>query len=198
MALDFANDTASTRITCDDQAGLIEIHDPRLLRPGYEAFCRALVRTAVACFEVSRAEVHMESSTCRLEFEPGRFDRTELARRVAESVRAATPAVRGGLTNRHDAGPAWTTLTAFATDGGTILSGTCEDLPEPAESTRRPVATPTDVGRIADLAMAGGSLALEVAEVITPGMPALPLLLVAGRFAVRAAPCFLGFLMRQP
>ena len=49
MALDFAKDTASTLITCDELAGLIEIHDPRLLRRGYEAFCRAFVRTAVAC-----------------------------------------------------------------------------------------------------------------------------------------------------
>jgi hypothetical protein len=196
MALDFAEDTARTRITCDDQADLIEIHDPRLLRPGYEAFCRALVRTAVACFEASRAEVHMKSSTCRLEFEPGRFDRTALAWRVAESVRAATPAVRGGPTKRHDAGPAWTTLTASATNGGMMLSGTCEDLPEPAASTQRPFASPTDLGRFADLAMAGGSLALEAVEVITAGMPTLPLLIVAGRFAGRAAPSFLGFLMR--
>jgi hypothetical protein len=198
MALDFAKETASTRITCDEQAGLIEIHDPRLLRPGHESFCRALVRTAVACFEASRAEVCMQSSTCRLEFEPGRFDRTELARRVAESVRAATPAARGGPTKRHGAGPAWTTLTAFATDGGMMLSGTCEDVPEPAASAQRPVATPTDLGRLAELAMAGGSLALEVAEVITAGVSTLPLLLVAGRFAVRAAPGLLGFLMRQP
>jgi hypothetical protein len=190
--------SASTRITCYDQAGLIEIHDPRLLRPGYEVFCRALVRTAVACFEASRAEVHMESSTCRLKFEPGRFDRTELARRVAESVRAATPAVRGGPTKRHDAGPAWTTLTAFATDGGTMLAGTREDLPGASASAERPVATPMDLGRLVELALARGSFALAIGGFIPPGIPTLPFLIVAGRFAVRASPGIQRLLMRPP
>src|SRR5262249_1931989 len=73
-------------IGCCEQSGVIEIHDPRLLRRGHEAFCLALVEAAVARFGAYRAEVSLATSTCRLEFGPGRFDRTEMARRAALAV----------------------------------------------------------------------------------------------------------------
>jgi uncharacterized membrane protein YbaN (DUF454 family) len=104
-------------IGCCEQHGLVEIHDPRLLGPGHAAFCRALVDAAVARFGAIRAEVRMESATCRLEFGPGRFDRTELAGRAAAVVRAAIPAVRDGDGDRDDAGAGRSLLTACVTEG---------------------------------------------------------------------------------
>jgi uncharacterized membrane protein YbaN (DUF454 family) len=181
-----------------EQAGVIEICDPRLFRPGRESFCRALVESAVALFGASRAEVRMESSMCRLEFEPGRFDRTELARRVAEAVRAATPAVRDKSGRREDTGAGWTILTAFATDGGTSMSAAWEESPNAPAFAERLVVAPTGSGRLTDLALAGGAFVLAVGGVFIPGIPTLPFLIMAGRSAVRVSPGIERLLMRQP
>jgi uncharacterized membrane protein YbaN (DUF454 family) len=171
---------------------VVEIHDPRLLRPGHEAFCRALVHAAVGRFGAIRAEVRLESATCRLEFEPGRFDRTELARRVAEAVRAATPAVREGSACRDHATAGRVVLTAFAAGSGFPLSAQRADAVEPAWET------PARPGRLVSLAWAGGSFALVVAGAILPGIPTLPFLIMTGRHAVRVSPRIERLLRSQP
>jgi uncharacterized membrane protein YbaN (DUF454 family) len=80
-------------IECHETSGVVEIHDPRLFRPGREAFCRALVQSAVEDSQAHRVEIDLDRSTCRLVFNPGEFDRAELARRAAAAVTAATPAL---------------------------------------------------------------------------------------------------------
>ncbi len=185
-------DAAGRWIGCSDGSGVVEIHDPRLVRVGQEAFCRALVDTAVTRFGANRAEVRLESSTCRLEFEPGRFDRTELARRVAEAVRAATPAVRIGSARRDDDAAGWSVLTAFATGGGTSISAEWADAPGSA------LESPVPPRRLVNLAMAGGSFALAVGGVILPGIPTLPFLIMTGRYAVRVSPRIERLLLSQP
>jgi uncharacterized membrane protein YbaN (DUF454 family) len=121
---------------------VVEIHDPRLLGPSHAAFLRALVDAAVARFGAIRAEVRLESSTCRLEFGPGRFDRTELAGRVAAAVRAATPAVRDGAGGRDDAGAGRSILTASATDVATSPRATQDlFLKREGEALAEPVHT---------------------------------------------------------
>jgi uncharacterized membrane protein YbaN (DUF454 family) len=152
---------------------VVEIHDPRLLRPGRAAFCRALVEAAIVRSGAIRAEVRLESSTCRLEFEPGRFDRAELAGRVAAAVRAATPAVRDGAVGREDVAASPGALTLVAADGA-------------------------GSGRLGDLAMAGGALALAVAGAILPGIPTLPFLIVSARHAARLSPRIERLLRGQP
>ena len=54
-------DAVGPWIACHETAGVIEIHDPRLLCRGHEAFCRALVEAAVARFGAHRAEVSLET-----------------------------------------------------------------------------------------------------------------------------------------
>jgi uncharacterized membrane protein YbaN (DUF454 family) len=191
-------DAASPSIECCEQTGVIEIHDPRLLRSGHEAFCRALVQAAVSLQGASRAEVRLNSSTCLLQFEPGQFDRTELARRVAEAVRAATPAVRDGRGNGNDTEAGWTVLTAFATGGGTLLSAAREDSPESRASAELPSMAPADSGRLAHLAMAAGSFALAVSGLVLPGIPTVPFLIMTGRYAVRVSPAIERLLLAQP
>jgi uncharacterized membrane protein YbaN (DUF454 family) len=209
MALDFrANvlevevqrgpNAAGPSIECCEEAGVIDIHDPRLFRPGHEAFCQALVEAAIERLGVSRAEVRLEFSTCRLEFEPGRFDRTDLARRLAEAVRAATPAVRNGSGNQKEAGAGWTILSAVATDDGTLLSATGEDSPETHVSAEFLITAPAGSGRLTDLAMAAGSFALAVGGFILPGIPTLPFLIMTGRYAVRVSPAIERLLLGQP
>ena len=112
---------ASVRIDCREDLGIVEVHDPRLFRAGREAFCRALVEEAVGPGRALRAEVCLTSSDFRLEFEPGRFNRAGLAERVVSAVRVATPAASGPIISHDDHRDAWTSLTAFAADGGPSL-----------------------------------------------------------------------------
>jgi uncharacterized membrane protein YbaN (DUF454 family) len=167
---------------------VIEFHDPRLLRPDRAAFCRALVETAVARFGARRAEVLMESSTCRLEFGPGRFDRAELAGRAASAVRAATPSVRDGAGRRDDSGAVGGVLRASATDGATPPRASRGASSDVAISTQRSIAASAASGRLADLARAGASFTLAVGGVILPGIPTFPFLILTGRHAARAFP----------
>jgi uncharacterized membrane protein YbaN (DUF454 family) len=104
---------AGLRLDCREDCGLVVVHDPRLLRPGREAFCRALVREAVGQGGALRAEVVLATSDFRLEFATGRFDRAGLAEQVALAVRAATPSARDLAPSRD----AWLTLTAFPAGG---------------------------------------------------------------------------------
>jgi uncharacterized membrane protein YbaN (DUF454 family) len=190
-------DAAGPWIACCEQTGVIEIHDPRLLRPGLEAFCFELVKAAIARFGALRAEVRIDSATCRLEFEPGRFDQTELARRVEGAVRAATPAVRDGSACRDGTSSGWTILTGFTAGGRTLLAATRGDSAVESRSTVRSAAIPTGSARLANLIMAGGSFALAIGGIILPGIPALPFLITSARYAVRVCPGFEQRLMRQ-
>jgi uncharacterized membrane protein YbaN (DUF454 family) len=176
---------------------VIEIHYTRLLRSGHEAFCFALVEAAIAHFGARRAEVRIDSAICRLEFEPGRFDRTELARRVTDAVRAATPAVRDGSASPDGSSPGWTILTGFTAGGRTLLAATRGDSAVESRSAERSAAIPTSSGRLANLIMAGGSFALAVGGIILPAIPALPFLIMSARYAVRVCPRFEQLLMRQ-
>jgi hypothetical protein len=191
-------DAAGPWVGCCEEDGVIEIHDPRLLRPGHVAFCRALVEAAVARFGARRAEVRMESSTCRLEFEPGRFNKAELADRVAAAVRAATPSVRDEAGGREDAGAGRSILTASATDGVTSPPSTRAASPDVPASAERSAAARRGSRRLADLAMAGGCFALAVGGLILPGIPALPFLALTGRYAARVHPGIERLLMGQP
>ncbi len=190
------NPDAAPWIGCCDRSGVVEIHDSRLLRPGREAFCRALVEAAVERFGADRAEMRLESSTCRLDFEPGRFDRAELAARAAGAIRSATPAVRDGSGRRSG----WTILTAFPTaaDGGAHVREWRKDSSHAAMSADHPIDTSKRSGRLVDLAMAGGSFVLAIGGVILPGIPTLPFVIMTGRYAIRVSPRIERLLTRQP
>lgn len=184
-------------IGCDEQAGVIEIHDPRLLCRGQEAFCRALVDAAVDRFGAYRAEVSLQTSTCRLHFGPGRFNREEMARRGASAVKEATPAVRsgGGIRdgNRAVTGPLSTCpahdwISTAAREPSSIDLSPVEGVPE----------SPAPRRRLVHLALAGGSFALAVGAVILPGIPTLPFLIMTGRHAVLVSPRIERWLEHRP
>jgi uncharacterized membrane protein YbaN (DUF454 family) len=185
---------AGAWVECQECSGVVRIHDPRLFRPGHEAFCRALAESAVESFQARRVEICLTSATCRLEFGPGEFDRAGLARRVAAAVTAATPAIRHQAEATRDHPASWTTLTALATAAGTSIRQGPDDRPgradfwnSPAPAIQPPGA-PKDAPRVVDLALAGGSLTMAVAGVILPGIPSVPFLLLTARHAVRLSP----------
>lgn len=161
---------AGPSIGCCERTGVVEIRDPRLIRPGRESFCRALADAAVNRFGAIRAEVSLEAAACRLEFDPG-LNRAGMAERVASAIRAAIPAVRAGL----EGGPA-DDENATDPDG---------DSPE-----RR--------GRLGHMAMAGGSFAMAGAAAVLPGIPALPFLVMGGRHSLRISPRVERLLERHP
>jgi uncharacterized membrane protein YbaN (DUF454 family) len=191
-------------IACDEPGGVVSICDPRLFRPGFEAFCRALAVSAIERFQARRVVIDLTSSTCRLEFEPGEFDREELARRVDAAVRAAIPVLREQVGAPQSNRAAWITLTAQATGRGIAIrrkyanrlgQPLLRDTPAPAN----PIAgCPNGAPRLVDLAMAGGSFTMVVAAAILPGIPTLPFLVMTARHTVRLSPRIERLLKRRP
>lgn len=178
-------------IACDDATGVVEVHDPRVLRRGHEAFCRALVRAAVVRSGALLAEVSLETATCRLAFGAGRLDREEMARRVASAVREATPAIRQGA-GRPDDGGGLSCLAGVDAVPMPIDGELFSDDPPSADDA------PTGRRRLVHLAMAGGSLTLAAAAVILPGLPTLPFLIMTGRHAALVSPRVERMLKRYP
>jgi uncharacterized protein len=106
---------------CHEAIGVIEIHDPRLFQPGREAFCRALAQSALMRLEARQVAINLSSCTCLIEFTPGQFDRTELARRAAEAITAATPALGRQVPEKQGRPPeAASRLADLALTGGSL------------------------------------------------------------------------------
>jgi uncharacterized protein len=189
-------------VECHERSGVVEIHDPRLFRPGLEVFCRVLAESAIERFQARRVAICLTSSMCHLEFKPAELDRAELGRRVADAVRAATQAMLDRAGVPQDPRAIWTTLMASTTDAGMLIRETQEDDPgdDVLCDARTPTKQPRDAEkgapRLVDLALAGGSLTMAVAGAILPGVPSLPFLLLATRHTVRLSPKIDRFLRR--
>jgi uncharacterized protein len=109
-----AESGAGVRVTCDVARGVVEVHDPRLLRYGRETFCLALVKHAVATSGACRAAICLRSSVCRFEFTPGSRDLVELAEGAASAIRAAARDASGPIVSERKQPAAWVSITAFA------------------------------------------------------------------------------------
>ncbi len=182
-------------VECCEHSGVVEIRDPRLFRAGQESFCRALAEAAVMDLGARTAELDLTASTCRLVFGPGRFDRADLAERAAAAIRAATPRVRkAGIDRLAEARPEWTELSAFAGDGVMVVREWGGESAAggivPFDEAGRDPSGPRGHRRMADLAMAGGSLLMTIAGIILPGIPTLPFLIMTAKYAARVSPGF--------
>jgi uncharacterized protein len=195
---------AGAWIECDEQSGVVEIHDPRLFRRGRETFCQEMAQSAIEKCQARRVEISLASSMCRLEFAPGAFDRAELGRRVAEAIKAATPLVCDGSAAARKTRAIWTTLSAIATDAWISLWDTLEDHsrrevpPDAATHENQSAEAGTGAPRLVDFALTGGSLTMAFAGAVLPGIPSLPFLLLATRHAIRLAPNLDRFLKSRP
>ena len=110
------------------EEGVVEIQDPRLFRPGPELFCLALVEAAVGPGLAERVEIRLGTATCRLEFEPARYSRDELAAKVASALKAAalTTRVSSTATVARES-IEWITLSATASASGPSIRETLID-----------------------------------------------------------------------
>ena len=105
-------------IECAGGLTFLRIYDRRLFSPGRETFCRALLAAAVSPGGFRRADISLESATCRLEFEPGQFDRAQVAERASAAIRAAAPRLDSRPRDRTKPDSRLTSLTAFAITQG--------------------------------------------------------------------------------
>jgi uncharacterized membrane protein YbaN (DUF454 family) len=88
------------------------VRDLRMFRRGQEAFCRGLAIAAARQEGVRSVQIGLESSTCRIEFAPGRLDAGRMAERFARAVREAVAGT--SAERREDGRPArWGALAAF-------------------------------------------------------------------------------------
>lgn len=124
-----AESGAGVRVTCDVARGVVEVHDPRLLRHGMETFCLALVKHAVETSGACRAGICLRSSVCRFEFTPGSHDPVELAERAASGIRAATRDASGPIVSERKQPAAWVSITAFAAGASVSLWETLIEEP---------------------------------------------------------------------
>jgi len=116
-------------VTCDVSRGVIEVHDPRLLRHGRETFCIALVKHAVATSGAFSAAICLRSSVCRFEFSPDSRDPVELAKRAVSAIRAATRDASGPIVSDPKQPASWVSITAFAAGARVSLWETLIDEP---------------------------------------------------------------------
>lgn len=199
QAVGGAGGARDRRVECCEWSGVVEIRDSRLLRPGQEAFCRALAEAAVMDLGAEVAELDLGTATCRLMFGPARFDRAELARRAAAAVRAATPRVKK-IDPSANVRLEWTELCAFAGDGVMVVR-------EWGGETAAGGIVPFDEGHcdrapgwpwIKDLAMTGGAFLMTIVGVLLPGIPTLPFAIMTAKYAVRISPGFERLVEERP
>ena len=122
-------ESEGARVSCDEERGILTVHDPRLFRIGREAFCRALVEQAVGPGGARKAEVCLGTSVMRLTFVPGRYRLAELAERAAAAIRSATALVGEPDDSCRINRRAWTSLTAIVTDEQTSIWETLIEKP---------------------------------------------------------------------
>ena len=72
-----------------EEEGVMTVRDGRLFRRGQEAFCRRLIIAAARQDGVRSVLLSLESSTCRVEFAPGRPTASQMADRFAKAVKEA-------------------------------------------------------------------------------------------------------------
>jgi len=191
-------------IECDERTGVAQIHDPRLFRPEFVAFCRAVVHEAIERFGALRVEICLRSSICRLEFEPGILNRAEIAHRLAAAVRTATLVLRSQANSLTQLGRWWFRLTAPSAASKVELRQTPDDSDEEIVFIQAHTSAVelSDVTKnpapLLNLALAGGSLVMAAAGAVLPGLPALPFLIVAANRAARVSPELDQWLKQYP
>jgi uncharacterized membrane protein YbaN (DUF454 family) len=102
-------------IDIDDQAGLLRVIDPRLIKPSRRRYLRKLIDAVCDQPGVRRVEFDLTSSTCRIDFDLTASSPAVMAGVIVSAVRNVPH--RGFGLPRLGLGPKWATLTAYRTAG---------------------------------------------------------------------------------
>jgi uncharacterized membrane protein YbaN (DUF454 family) len=176
-------------IAIDEQAGTVQVCDPRLFRAGRRAFGRRLLEAAMLEPAVLRVEVDIELASCRVEFGPGSVGAPKMASTFAAAVRAAAEespnAERSPLWRLPSD---WCALTASRVPGNgeCPLWETFERRPGGIRVRNRSIDA--SLIRLKNLALAGGSFALTLVGLVVPGIPTIPFLLATSYYLARSSP----------
>ena len=112
-----------------EEHGVMVVRDLRMFRRGEEAFCRRLAVAAANQADVRSVRISLESSTCRIEFAPGRVDPKAMADRFVKAVReAVSGSPAEGKKERRDS--KWGALVAFPASGGASLWEIMREAPD--------------------------------------------------------------------
>ncbi len=170
VAADHEQAVSGLKIRCDKQGGFLEIIDPRMFIPEKQAFCRALSDAAIGISGALKIDMDLSVHLCRFHFEPDRYDESELARRVALAIKAATLAVQ----------PNPSTIVNHETE---------KSIPAPGAGWTGQEELPvmTDSERWLCMAMGGGSLVAALAGLIVPGIPSAPFLVFSAHYFLRSS-----------
>ncbi|MHB1561409.1 MAG: YbaN family protein, partial [Isosphaeraceae bacterium] len=156
-----AEESATTAYDLDieirEQEGLLWVYDPRAFHPGRREFCRRLIDSALGQPGVRRAEVRLDTSCCRIDFDRKSATPAGMADTFAAAVRAAIPGSNSRWRPRAWlASGQWTALTAYRTEDGLSTWETLEASPGRLR-LRHPSLT-GDRARLAQLADAMAEL----------------------------------------
>ena len=122
-----SGDHQPVNIELDERAGQVRVSDPRLIHRDRRRYARRLLEALCDRPGVVRAEVDLDSSSCRVDFDPGSAAREVMAGVFADAVRATSAGDPGLPRWRRD--PGWSTLTAYRSGDGTSVWETHEDRP---------------------------------------------------------------------
>lgn len=157
-----ADESATTAYNLDieirEQDGVLWVYDPRAFHPGRRDFCRRLIDSALEQPGVRRAEVRLDTSCCRIDFDRKSARPARMAETFGAAVRAAIPGPSPRWRPRAWLPSAqWTALTAYRTEeGGVSTWETLEASPERLRLRHPSVAG--DRARLARLADAMAEL----------------------------------------
>ena len=137
-------------IAIDDRSGSIQVRDPRSFNASRRPFCRRLIEAAAREPGIGKAEIDLDSATCRIQFEPGsqtaRAMADALSRAVGQAI-AHTQAARTLPWWRSER--PWSTLTAYPVAADVSVWETLERAP--GRIQLRHSGAPWDRGRLTRL-----------------------------------------------
>ena len=133
----------SLEIEIDEREGWLRIYDPRAFRVGRRGFCRRLIESASAhpCFE--RAEIDLDSASCRLKFDPRSTDPRSMADAFGSAVRSASAGPIGDGPWWRRSGR-WSRISAFRAPAGLSWWETIESRPGQVRLRHEPVSRAED------------------------------------------------------
>ena len=108
-------------IEIDSKAGAIRIRDARLVNPSRRAFCERLLEAATRRPGISKAEIDIDSASCRIEFVRGSTTVHKIADAFADCVREAVTATSNDTRIPDRLSADWLTLTAYPLTGDVSL-----------------------------------------------------------------------------
>jgi uncharacterized membrane protein YbaN (DUF454 family) len=173
--------TSGLRIRCDGHLGILEIMDPRMFRPGKEAFCEALCTSAIVLGNASSVDLDVRAHRCRFHFEPDKFGEAEIAHRVALAIKSATLAAK---------------LETTACQKGRVDSARTKPARPNAQREEETDMTGSD--RFWCMALGSGSLMAAVAGLILPGIPSSPFVFISAHYFLRSSTSFRRWLDGMP